>query len=128
MTIGSEFPQDVGIQQLQRREAIRRGLSDHRRLNPPYDRTHAKIVGRGSKHSISGVADGLHRPTLHPLAEAATVQISYNHTTQATTPAASTSVTTAQTGLTNRGATASAGITFVPVTIGRTRSCRFNKA
>lgn len=49
----------------------------------------------------------------------------YCFTTQTTTPNATPSVTNAHTGCTSLGAAASGGISFFPVTIGRTRFCRF---
>ncbi len=60
----------------------------------------------------------------------------YSRTTQATTPAATASVSRAQIGDTMRGDTGrgdtmrgvASGSCFTPVTIGRTRFCRFSTA
>ena len=52
----------------------------------------------------------------------------YNRTSQATIPAATISTAKARTGLTSRGAAASSGISFIPVSIGRTKFCCFSSA
>ena len=67
------------------------------------------------------------RPVRHRAPLKAAEAPPYNRIKQATVPAATTTNAAAQTGLINRGTGVSFGINFTPVTMGRTKFCRFMK-